>query len=387
MKRDSLNTAQIRNKIATLEGEFNKIDEWFIPRDRSSFYLTHDFHPYFAAFPPELVTRLLEKYSQVGDVLLDPFMGGGSAIIEGYLQKRKTIGLDISTLSEFITEVKSRPIDVNDKEVDQILYCVREDITNHKISNYSKFLYYIPHVTNIDKWFTKESKLDLAILLHHLKKIEQKELREFLLLAFSSIVRKVSNATNGQLHLCTKRNKKIPLVYTLFEEKVHLMVDQMKQYTARLDKNYSYAAPELYAYDVRKMDDIISPNSVDIIITSPPYGTGSRYTEIYRLNFEWLELKKPASQDSMEKCRNFKAELKKALFQIYIVLKKGKYCLFVYGDPSTEGSLTRSAISDAVSVGFKYEGLISCPIRKAKSNHHVRYIRFIPKDFILVLKK
>lgn len=385
--KDELNKTQIHRKIATIENELNKIDEWFIPRDRSSFYLTHDFHPYFAAFPPELVSRLLNKYTKVGDVLLDPFMGGGSAIVEGYFHKRKTIGLDISPLSKFITEVKSKPIEINDKEIKCILGDIENDIFTHKMSVYKQFQYDIPYVTNIDRWFTRESKLDLAIILYHLKKIKQKDLRDFLLLAFSSIVRKVSNAKNGQLHLCTKKNKKIPPVSPLFYQKVYLMIDQMKEYTSKLDSFYSYEPPKLYVFDIRKMSDIIVPNSVDIIITSPPYGTGSRYTEIYRLNFEWLELEKPTSHDTMEKAKDFKLELKKALFQMYSVLKKGKYCFLVYGDPSTEDSLTRVAINDATSIGFKYEGLISCPIKKVSSNHHERYIRFIPKDFILVFKK
>jgi len=387
MRKDELNKTKIHKRISTIENEFNKIDEWFIPRDRSSFYLTHDFHPYFAAFPPELVSRLLNKYTKVGNVLLDPFMGGGSSIVEGYLHKKKTIGLDISPLSKLITEVKTKPIKSDDKEIKYILCDIESDISSHKMSAYKKFQYYIPHVTNIDRWFIKESKLDLAIILHHLNEIKQKYLREFLLVAFSSIVRKVSNAKNGQLHLCTKRNKKIPPVWSLFEQKVYLMVDQMKEYTSILDSFYSYEPPKLYVFDVRKMSAIIAPNSVDIIITSPPYGTGSKYTEIYRLNFEWLELEKPTSHDTMEKAKDFKVELKKALLQMHGVLKKGKYCFLVYGDPSTEDSLTRVAINDATSIGFRYEGLISCPIKKVSSNHHERYIRFIPKDFILVFKK
>ena len=387
MRKDSLNVEKIHETISEVESRFKKIDEWLIPRDRFSFYLTHDFHPYFAAFPPELVSRLLKKYSKEGDVLLDPFMGGGSAIVEGYVLKRKTIGLDISPLSKFITEVKTRPININDKKVNSILCNIRNDIFSHKMTVYGKFKYAIPNVTNIDKWFTKESKLDLAIILHHLKKIKDEHFRDFLLLAFSSIVRKVSNAKNGQLHLCIKRNKKIPSAGRLFEEKVRLMVRQMKEHVAKLDNDFSYEFPKFFVYDIRKMTGVIKPESVDIIITSPPYGTGSKYTEVYRLNFEWLELDKPKSGDTMEKAKDFRFELKKALIQMYDVLKKGKYCFLVYGDPSTEDSLTRAAINDAILIGFKYEGLISCPIKKTLSNHHERYIRFIPKDFILIFKK
>jgi len=80
-------------------------------------------------------------------------------------------------------------------------------------------------------------------------------------------------------------------------------------------------------------------------------------------------------------------ELKKGLQEMFGVLKKKKYCFIVYGNPSTEDSMAKQAIYDAQEVGFKYKGLISCPIEKTLSNHHRKYRRFIPKDFILIFKK
>lgn len=387
MKSVSFDVEKIQTAILEVEQNFNKIDEWFIARERFNFYLTHDFHPYFAAFPPELVSRLLKQYSKEDDTFLDPFMGGGSSIVEGFMLKRKTIGIDISPLSKFISEVKTRPINIDNNKINSILSNISNDIFAHKFHSYSNLKYQIPPITNIDSWFTKESKLDLSIILHHIKEVDDKSLRDFLLLAFSSIVRKVSNAKNAQQHLCTKKEKRIPDAYPLFESKVRLMTSQMKDYLKKLDNLNSYKFPELFVYDIRKMDEIVRSESVDIIITSPPYGTGSRYTEVNRFNFEWLELPKPRKTETLETSSDFKHELKKAIFQMYKVLKGGKYCFFVYGDPSTEDSLTRIAINDAKCAGFEYEGLISCPIEKTITNHHERYRRFIPKDFILIFKK
>jgi len=151
----------------------------------------------------------------------------------------------------------------------------------------------------------------------------------------------------------------------------------MKDYLNKLKDLNSYEFPQLFVHDIRRMDEIVKPNSVDIIITSPPYGTGSRYTEVNRFNFEWLELTKPKKTETLETTFDFKHELKKAICQMYKALKNGKHCFFVYGDPSTENSLTRTAINDAISAGFEYEGLISCPIEKTITNHHERYRRFI----------
>ena len=387
MMKNKFNIKKINGNITKVESKFNKVDEWLIPRERFSFYLTHDFHPYFAAYPPELVSKILTKYSKPGDVFLDPFMGGGSSIVEGFKLKRTTIGIDISPFSKFISEVKTRPVDIDSKEVKRALSKMASDIFEHKLVSYKNFNYPIPDVTNIDKWFNEVSKCDLAIILHHINQIKDKNFKNFLLLGFSSIVRKVSNAKNSQQHLCIKKGKKIPEVFPLFEKKINLMMSQMKDYVSEIGDTKHYELPSLYTHDIRKMDKIIDPESVDIIITSPPYGTGSRYTDINRLNFEWLGLEKPKKDETLEKASDFKLELKKSMEKMYKVLKGGKFCFIVYGDPSTDNSLTKVAINDAIGIGFEYEGLITCPIEKTITNHHEKYRRFIPKDFILIFKK
>lgn len=387
VKNDKTLLEKIDTSNDIIENKFNKIDEWIIPRDRSSFYLTHDYHSYFAAFPPQLVSKLLEKYSKEGDVFLDPFMGGGSSVVEGFRAKRKTIGSDISNFSKFLNQTKSKPIKINEKDFELFLIKIKKDILSKKSKDYEKFRYHIPYVTNIDNWFTKESKFDLAIILHHIRKIENKHLQNFFLLGFSSIIRKASNAKNLDQHLCIKKEKKIPPVYDIFETKITLMKDQMKEYVGSLGSLRQYTTPKIHTCDCRKLTKITPENSVDVVITSPPYGTGSKYTDVYRMSFDWLELEKPVRRTSLEHNPDFAFVLKKALEQIYLVLKKGKYCCFVYGDPSTENSLTQIAIDDAKSIGFSYEGLISCPIEKTVRNHHEKYRRYIPKDFILIFKK
>ena len=104
-----------------MQKKIKKNDEWFIPRYRSSFYDTHDFHPYFAAYPPNLVSRILDKYGKNRKTLLDPFMGGGSAVIEGVRNGYNTIGVDISEFSKFITHAKTKPFKINKKISEQLI--------------------------------------------------------------------------------------------------------------------------------------------------------------------------------------------------------------------------------------------------------------------------
>jgi len=386
MVYDNLLSQKILRANDKIEKEWNKIDEWLIPRDRSSFYLTNDFHPYFAAFPPLLVKKILEKYSQKEDIVFDPFMGGGSTIVESFTLKRNSIGNDISPLAELITHVKVTPLKISQNSVSQLLDVINKEIEHYNNIQYRNFPYSIPDITNIDKWFSPKSKYDLTILLTFINKIKNSDLKKFFLLAFSSIVRKVSNAKNAQQHLCIMKGKKIPLAFSLFESKVQLMTQQMDQYF-NLYSGYRSYLPNLFSKDVRNISKVVSRESIDIVITSPPYGTGSHYTDINRLSFEWLGLPKPKRNETLETTKDFRGELKKSIEQIYTALKRKKYCFFVYGDPSNGNGLTKKAIDDAKDIGFLYEGLISCPIVKTKSNHHTKYRRYIPKDFILIFKR
>ena len=69
--------------------------------------LTHRFYTYPAGFSPKFVSSAIENLTKKGDVVLDPFMGGGTSIVEGMRLGRKTIGIDLNYISFFVTKVKT----------------------------------------------------------------------------------------------------------------------------------------------------------------------------------------------------------------------------------------------------------------------------------------
>ena len=80
--------------------------------------LTHNFYRYPARFAPEFVRAIVQEFTQPGDLVVDPFMGGGTALIEGSAAGRIAIGSDISSLATFISRVKTTPLTLN--ELDSI---------------------------------------------------------------------------------------------------------------------------------------------------------------------------------------------------------------------------------------------------------------------------
>jgi hypothetical protein len=69
--------------------------------------LTHNFYRYPARFSPKLVRTAIETFTAPGDLVIDPFVGGGTTLVEALALGRDAIGTDISSLATFVTEVKT----------------------------------------------------------------------------------------------------------------------------------------------------------------------------------------------------------------------------------------------------------------------------------------
>ncbi len=76
---------------------------------------THGFYHYPARFSPDVASTVIEVFSDVDDLVLDPFMGGGTGIIEGLALGRRMIGLDLNALAHFVADVRTTPLSKNDE--------------------------------------------------------------------------------------------------------------------------------------------------------------------------------------------------------------------------------------------------------------------------------
>src|SRR6201988_4764287 len=76
--------------------------------------LTHDFYRYPARFSPQFARTVIELFTEPGDVVVDPFMGGATSLVEARALGRVGIGLDVNELSCFIARVKTTPLAPSD---------------------------------------------------------------------------------------------------------------------------------------------------------------------------------------------------------------------------------------------------------------------------------
>jgi len=122
--------------------KFNPI-EFDLDSFKDKSYLTHNFHSYPAKFVPQIPRIVIEKLSKPGDIVLDPFCGSGTTLVEAKLTGRHSIGLDINPISILSSKCKTTPlIESQFSLVNQTIEKINDSFnscTNEKtvIANYS----------------------------------------------------------------------------------------------------------------------------------------------------------------------------------------------------------------------------------------------------------
>lgn len=259
-------------------------------READTKQFTHGIHTYPAMMIPQIARRLIYLYGKEAKTLLDPFMGSGTSLVEASLtnQIKEAYGFDLNPLASLISKVKTTPLDTNnlDKELSNII----------KSKEYKE----LPKFKNINFWFKPKVIEQLAIIKTAINKIKDDNLKDFFLVCFSETVRNVSNTRNGEFKLYRMSDKGLikhnPYVLSEFEKIALKNIKGMKEYakarqkTKIISKNYS------------SMEELpLSPESVDLIVTSPPYGdskTTVAYGQFSRLALQWLDYEDVASLDN-----------------------------------------------------------------------------------------
>ncbi|MGC2185112.1 MAG: DNA methyltransferase [Terriglobales bacterium] len=69
--------------------------------------LTHFFYKYPARFSPSFARQIILSFSKPGDLVFDPFMGGGTTLVEACALGRRALGSDINSLAVFLAQTKT----------------------------------------------------------------------------------------------------------------------------------------------------------------------------------------------------------------------------------------------------------------------------------------
>jgi hypothetical protein len=127
----------------------------------------------------------------------------------------------------------------------------------------------LPNNRRIDYWFPEKQKRDLSIILAGIMSIEDDDIRNFLLCAFSSILKGCSRWMMKSVKPTIDRNKIINDAYRSFFTHTYKVLEKNQLFWKEVQgKNIDCIVDNI---DARKMR--IDNDSTSLIVTSPPYVT------------------------------------------------------------------------------------------------------------------
>ncbi len=253
---------------------------------------THCYHNYPAIMIPQIANRLISLYGKKSKKLFDPYCGTGTSLVEANLNGIDAIGTDLNPLAKLISEAKTTVIelqilDLYLKEFNNFLFSL-----NFGIKKYNNIV--TPNFKNIDFWFNKETKEKLSIIKDFIKNIKDERVNKFFKVAFSETVRESSLTRNSEFKLYRmpkkQREKFKPDVFSIINIKLARNRIGLKNY---IEKKVKDTKTKIYDFDSSKTMGKIEENSIDIVVTSPPYGdsrTTVAYGQFSRLSNQWLDI-------------------------------------------------------------------------------------------------
>jgi DNA modification methylase len=270
---------------------------------------THIIHPYPAKLLVHIPYFFLanDLLSAPGDLVLDPFCGSGTVLLEAQLAGRRACGADANPLARLIARVKTTPLDTAAAKA--TLSAVLDGIPAHPTGP-------PPDVVNLEHWYYPSTARQLQCLHEAILRVRNLAIRDFLSVCFSVCARKVSLADprlsvpvrlrvdqypkDHPLHATTAaRLRSLPHVRVpqVFASIAQSNILRFEKLNANSPRNPDV---EVLCSDARHLVNEYSHNgsfgkplhdeSVQLIVTSPPYPGAQKYIRSCSLSLGWLGL-------------------------------------------------------------------------------------------------
>lgn len=365
-------------------------------------YLTHNIHRYSGKFIPQIAGRAIEILTTPGETVLDSYMGSGTTLLESALRGRKAIGIDLNPLAVLISKVKTTLVDERDIQEltsdlipyvtslasgDQLSLLDQPADEYRYTSRFEENSWRLSDQWNV-KWYQPDVLYQLVQIYSGIEVVENEKARNIAMVAFSDILRKSSNASSHYPNVMFDKNaKKKPLPAKAFLESLNHIIDavmlmsqamQGKQISTDILFGNNLALP-------------LAGDSIDAIISHPPYIAAIPYAEYGSLSLTWMgfdckELDGELTggrRHSKQVVSRFMSDYAAYMIESYRVLKPQHYMFLMVGNPVSHGeyvNLHDVTIQYAQAAGFQH---ISTAIRHGQNRRGNK----MGDEYLLFFKK
>jgi len=273
----------------------------------------HRWAPYIQGFSALFVQSILDQYKKEykAPVILDPFSGCGTVLVQSKLNGYKSVGTELNPLLQFVANLK-----VNSWDINPTLLFESYSSIPHNIKTPA------PDFLKSENQFNKGVLKNLELLKGGIDLLPAKtrklaRIKNLILLAFSSILIDCSNLKRTPC-LGYWKNKQVPdnAPWILMRQKIKDICHDLS-ILQRIYKDYIHIQSKVLLADAMEYrhEDIFN-----LIITSPPYMNGLDYVMNYKIEMGWLGFTRGTKdakkvKDSLVVCDNVSKGLIKTFTQ------------------------------------------------------------------------
>lgn len=242
-------------------------------------------------FPSSLIWDKLHEYHvSVGALVFDPFAGSGTTLVTAALLGLNGVGIEANPLLAFVSRAKTS-WNITERQVAQVGEFLDAVLALPQELDYSdQDLHSIgmPQET-LFRWLKPGVLADAVRIKRLLMSVKDEGVRNFIALAFSKSLYEASNVKfcPGITFL---RNKKEQSLRAIVTTRLSKMVSDLKMLHSFAEKwGHGFGATKVVGGDARKSNELLEGDSVDFLITSPPYPGDVEYTRLFRLELYFLD--------------------------------------------------------------------------------------------------
>ena len=317
-------------------------------------YLTHNIHRYSGKFIPQIAARAISLLTQPGQLVVDPYCGSGTTLLESALLGRRSIGIDLNPLAVLIAKVKTTPI--CEEELNGLVHKLGNRLATTGVDS-SMPLFRDPTEADISelnqdprancewyrKWFQPHVLRELLAIDLAIREVDSQALNDFAQVAFSNILRSSSNAHSGYPNVMFDKNSPVkgsPILSFLKTLNSNTeMVAELSKLSASWH-NVSVLHGNATALPIANC-------SADAVISHPPYIGSIPYAEYGALSLQWLGVDPKlldreltgGHRQSKDVIERFEADYGQMIRETQRVLRPGRYAFLMVGNPTVRGKI------------------------------------------------